>query len=140
LAVHYIPPLSGSSFPFGGVGLFDWFDISLSLNLAVNTGVAWGLFPGHPVLLLILRLCIIGGLFIYFREKWASFFPFVLIFAGAIGNVIDLICYRYVIDFIHCQFFGWSFPIFNIADSCITIGALFLLFTPRSVLASIRGE
>ena len=109
-------------------------DCTLSFNLAANTGVAWGFFPGHPLLLLVLRVCIIAVLFIYLfcmRSRPIFFFPLFLIIAGAIGNVIDLIWYRHVVDFIHFQFFGWSFPIFNVADSCITIGAVLLFLWPQ---------
>ena len=64
-------------------------------------------------------------------DRW-YIVAFSLILGGAIGNLIDRICFGHVIDFIHCTFWGYEFPIFNIADSCITIGVLsLLLFSSR---------
>jgi signal peptidase II len=51
-----------------------------------------------------------------------------LILAGALGNLIDRILRGYVVDFLHFYIQRWQWPSFNIADSCITIGALLLLY------------
>ena len=105
--------------------------IRFSLDFVTNTGVAWGLFPGFPSLLLVFRLAVIGALLVYFVRNRERPFPLTLILAGAVGNSIDLICYRHVIDFLHFWFFNWSFPVFNFADSYITIGAILLFLFPR---------
>jgi signal peptidase II len=47
----------------------------------------------------------------------------MLIVSGALGNVIDRIRHGYVVDFVHAHWGDASFPAFNVADSCITIGA-----------------
>ena len=52
---------------------------------------------------------------------------FALILGGALGNVIDRIWHGHVIDFIHFHWRQWEFPAFNVADSAITIGAVFLI-------------
>jgi len=52
----------------------------------------------------------------------------VLIVAGAIGNLIDRSLYGYVVDFLHVYYQDWHYPIFNIADCAITIGAGFLIW------------
>jgi signal peptidase II len=54
-----------------------------------------------------------------------------LILGGTIGNLLDRIFHGYVIDFIHFHAFKWSFPIFNIADTAITMGAILLAITIR---------
>ncbi len=52
----------------------------------------------------------------------------ILIVAGAIGNLIDRSLYGYVVDFLHVYYQDWHYPIFNIADCAITIGAGFLIW------------
>jgi signal peptidase II len=50
----------------------------------------------------------------------------ILIFSGAIGNLIDRILYQEVIDFLDLFYGSYHWPAFNIADSCITIGVLLM--------------
>lgn len=45
-----------------------------------------------------------------------------LVFSGAVGNLIDRIMYGYVRDFLSFNLLGWDFPVFNVADICITVG------------------
>ena len=52
----------------------------------------------------------------------------VLIIAGAIGNLIDRSLYGYVVDFLHVYYQQWHYPVFNIADCAITIGAGLLVW------------
>ncbi len=126
LAIHSIPYLSYGSYPFGGIGIFSFGGISFSLNYIVNTGAAWGMFAGYSGLLFALRASIILALLFFVPKR----IPICLILTGAIGNAIDYCLYGHVIDFFHFTFWGYSFPIFNVADSCITIGILSLLLLP----------
>lgn len=91
-----------------------------------NTGAGFGLLKGWNTALIFISLIIIGIILFYFdritREKTIHI-PIALILGGAIGNLIDRIFIGHVIDFI--DFSIW--PTFNIADSCITIGALWLI-------------
>ena len=61
----------------------------------------------------------------------------LLILAGALGNLYDRVSLGYVVDFISLHYGGWYFPAFNLADSCISVGAALLLLEwviePRSV-------
>jgi signal peptidase II len=51
-----------------------------------------------------------------------------LIWSGALGNLVDRLRFRYVVDFIHVHWKDvWHYPVFNIADSAITIGAVLLI-------------
>ncbi len=135
LVLRWIPFLHGSIYPFGGIGIIkNFFGISFSLNTVFNTGAAWGVFPGHFWILLMLRLCVVAALLIYLlfmRPSQRPHWPLWLITTGAMGNIIDMFYYGHVIDFLHVRFFGWSFPIFNLADSCITIGVVLLLLWPN---------
>ena len=131
-ALRWIPRLSlGQGYPFGGIGLFNQLGISASLNTAFNTGAAWGLFSDHSTILLIVRVCFVIGLLIYLLRM--EQIPWLLwtVIGGATGNILDMLRFGYVVDFLHLRFFGWSFPIFNIADSCITISVALILLLPK---------
>ena len=52
----------------------------------------------------------------------------ILIFSGAVGNLIDRVLYKEVIDFIDFFYKGSHWPAFNIADACITIGDSFMIY------------
>ena len=138
LAIDLIPPLGDWVYPFGGIGIFsDFFGISFSLNFATNTGAAWGAFNGHPGLLFALRAVIIAGIAIHllYFNRSANFvkFPLWVVVTGALGNALDYLLYGHVIDFFHFTFWGYSFPIFNFADSFISVGfAAFLLASSLS--------
>jgi len=134
-AILCLHPLSGHVYPFGGVGIFpDFLGISFSLNYVVNSGAAWGMFPGHSGLLFLLRFAVIVGLVIYLvwgKKSAVPKFPLWLVVTGAVGNAIDYSLYGHVIDFFHFVFWGYSFPVFNLADSYITLGVFSLLFFSR---------
>lgn len=61
------------------------------------------------------------------RFAWNLCLPLALIVSGAIGNAIDRVLYGYVIDFVHVYWREWSWPVFNIADSAISVGAVMLV-------------
>ena len=54
-------------------------------------------------------------------------FAMACILGGAVGNVIDRVRYGYVVDFLDFYWGTWHFPAFNIADSAISVGAVFLI-------------
>lgn len=56
-----------------------------------------------------------------------------LVLAGAIGNMIDRLRLGYVVDFLHLRSGDFSFPVFNVADACVVVGAVLL------VLSGLRG-
>ncbi len=96
----------------------------LYISASQNTGAAFSLFTGYGSLLLWLGLIIVGILIFYFdKMPTGSKWYFALMIGGAIGNIIDRIFRGSVVDFIAPSF--W--PSFNIADSCITIGAILLI-------------
>jgi signal peptidase II len=140
LAIQHIPPMNGyySEYPFGGIGIFS-AGVTFSLNYVVNTGAAWGIFAGHSSLLFVLRSAIILGLilFLWKDKESVSKIPILFVLTGAIGNAIDYCLYGHVIDFLHFTFWGYSFPIFNLADSCITMGVLSMFLFPRKTKTAV---
>ena len=100
-------------------------------TLVHNTGIAFGLFKDSGsvfvVIPIILTVLLIYNIYYYRNTEYLSrlyIVAFSLILGGAIGNLIDRIVLGYVVDFI--DFRIW--PVFNIADSAITIGAGIILF------------
>lgn len=103
------------------------------LTLVHNTGAAFGFFRGGAVFLILMTsFCIVAIMAllksrrllkkIFGLEKidgWLCF-SLGLFLGGAIGNLVDRLCFFYVIDFL--DFRVW--PVFNVADSAITIGGV----------------
>ena len=61
------------------------------------------------------------------RSQRRLLLALALILSGAVGNVIDRIAYGHVIDFLLFYWQNWYYPAFNVADSCITLGAILLI-------------
>ncbi|MCL2694912.1 MAG: signal peptidase II [Clostridiales bacterium] len=105
----------------------------LELSYAQNTGAAWGILDGLGVVLVALVLVVCALLAWFYIKKHKVMRPIsrvtlALIFAGALGNGLDRIALGYVRDMIYFRLI--NFPVFNLADICITIGAgLFILET-----------
>ena len=79
----------------------------------------------------IITLIILAVLIIFYikETKYNAFMQVAisLLFAGALGNFIDRLFNGEVVDFIDTNIFGYDFPIFNIADSSLTIGVIFVI-------------
>lgn len=96
-----------------------------SITHILNKGTAFGLLKNASWLFALLAFAVC----IYIIVKYSSF-PFhmqpvlALVFAGALGNLIDRLWYHAVIDMIDLHF--W--PVFNIADSAISVAIVWLLF------------
>jgi len=105
-------------------------DNFFNLTYVQNRGVAFGLFQGKIDIVSILALVAIGLILFYFCKnfKKISFLEriaYTMIFAGAIGNMIDRLFRGFVIDML--DFRGiWSF-IFNFADVWINIGVVLII-------------
>lgn len=100
----------------------------LSLTYVQNTGAAFGLFKGQQTLFIVLALAI--GAWIM-REVLvgpppapAAAWGLPLILGGSVGNLIDRVRFGYVVDFLDLH----VWPVFNVADSAITIGVALLLW------------
>ena len=98
------------------------------ISLVLNKGSAFGLFKGQRLLFVSLSTLVIFFIcsYIWQKKRQYSFVAFALglILSGAIGNLIDRLAFGYVIDFL--DFRIW--PVFNIADSAITIGTMIIIW------------
>jgi len=109
----------------------------LPLTLAFNKGIAFGLDvpDAGRWLLIVASVLVVGMLTVMFRHArptdWIRLSSLSLVAAGALGNLIDRVRWeRGVVDFIgpiNLGFMQW--PIFNIADMAITVGAGLLALT-----------
>lgn len=129
------------------LGLDQWtkwaIERSISLNDSVemikhffyltyvqNTGAGFSMFAGAGMgfftLLTIVALAAI--LYMFFKTEDSRYqICLSLVFSGAIGNFIDRMTLGYVRDFFSFYIFGYPFPVFNVADICITIGIALIL-------------
>ena len=102
----------------------------IGLRYAENQGIAFSLLSGHPRLLGVLSLILIIAGYIWLRKKDFGTFPMAglaLMAGGATGNMADRLISGYVPDMIETLFI--RFPIFNLADSCLTIGCAMLIIS-----------
>jgi len=111
-------------------------DDFFNLTHVRNPGVAFGLFADQDseykvlVFILISSVAILAILIIYHQtpdDKKMVRIGLVMIFSGAIGNLIDRVVYQEVIDFVDIYFGNYHWPAFNFADACITIGVGFMI-------------
>ena len=97
-----------------------------------NRGAAFGILQGQRELFFVITIIVLVGLLIFlykipFNKKYMPLFVvLILIFSGAIGNFIERVTKGYVVDFLY--FKPINFPLFNIADSYITIACFVLLY------------
>ena len=96
---------------------------------AENTGMAFSMLSGARWVFIVLTVCVcVGVLYYLFSNRCKSlwlYWSLGVVVSGGIGNLIDRICYGYVVDFIEPTFV--DFAVFNIADCAVTCGALVLI-------------
>ncbi|TEU06529.1 MAG: signal peptidase II [Candidatus Aminicenantes bacterium] len=102
-----------------------------------NRGAIFGFFSHSDSRILYIFLTLVSvaalGLVIYYFFKTPVSerlmkISLSLILAGALGNLIDRLFRGHVIDFLDFYVKDWHWPSFNVADSCITVGASLLIF------------
>lgn len=92
-----------------------------------NEGAAWGILQGKMMFFYIITLVVVGVVIVWLsrldvKKDKLLVIALALILGGALGNFIDRVFYQHVVDFIDTYIFGYDFPIFNIADSALSIG------------------
>lgn len=129
------------SLPLGGqeIGLA----LGFSLTHTRNSGAAFGILRNFDLdvlgldvngtfLLGVLSGVVALGVFVFMLRNARRLGPTVrvalaLVLAGALGNMVDRLRLGYVTDFIHFSSGSFSFPVFNVADMCVVIGACLLV-------------
>lgn len=99
----------------------------LELKKVYNTGAAFSILSGNRLLFILFALFVLYYFFLYIINEAKSKIDvlcFSFIIGGILGNLFDRLFYGKVVDFISFNLFGYKFPVFNLADSFIVIGAL----------------
>lgn len=107
----------------------------LSFIYAKNEGVAFSLLSGNRIFIIVTSILLIFSLiYLLYKEHLStnddsnlSSISYGLLFGGIFGNLFDRILRGYVIDYISLNIFGYSFPIFNLADVFITVGVILMI-------------
>jgi signal peptidase II len=113
--------------------LLPWFNFRLLHNTGgafsfLSTASGWQRwFLSGIALGLIMALCF--WLFSLSAKARLKAMGLSLVIGGALGNLLDRVYYGYVIDFIELHYQNWSWPVFNLADSAITLGAFIIMLT-----------
>jgi len=107
----------------------------LAITYTLNSGAAFSLFATLPPAVRGLLLdglaaaavVVLGVLLARGARPPVVSAAFALIMGGAAGNLLDRVVRGRVVDFIYVHYYSWSYPVFNIADSAITIGVAIIL-------------
>ena len=102
-----------------------------SITYVKNPGAAWGIFSNSTIILALLSI-----VFLFFAIKYIyelkdisklSMFSYGMLLGGIVGNLIDRLARNYVIDFFSFNIFGYSLPVFNVADCFIVISIILII-------------
>ena len=108
----------------------------LNITHVRNSGVAFGLFADQNleykalIFVVVSAVAAVAILVIFYQSPEAKILAntgLILIFSGAVGNMIDRVVHKEVIDFVDIYFRNFHWPAFNVADSCITIGVTMMI-------------
>jgi signal peptidase II len=93
-----------------------------------NTGAAFGMFQtlGSTFFIILSAVAILFIIYLLAQRTYNTF-GLSLILGGALGNLIDRICYGKVVDFIDFSVGSFHWPAFNVADSALTIGITIII-------------
>ncbi len=128
-----------------GCGAVTFIPGILSFRYHENAGAAWGILSEHRWVFMSVSIVAILGIIVFLfltrKEKQSPLLKVSLAFfcGGGIGNMIDRFFLGFVIDFLRFDFI--QFPIFNIADSFISIGAaLMVLYLILETFKELKGK
>ena len=112
------------------IGSYPLWEGVFHLTYVENTGAAFGILRGHRWVFMLLSGIAVAAIVIYLvvRCRQTPMFEGImlsLIAAGGIGNMIDRLIDGFVVDFF--DFTLINFAVFNVADSCVTVGAVLLI-------------
>jgi signal peptidase II len=103
----------------------------LYITYTRNTGAAWSILEGQMWFFYLVTVIVLV-IVVYYMQKYGRFKPLLgtalgLVIGGTLGNFFDRLIHGSVVDFIHVYLGSYSYPVFNIADSSLVIGAILIL-------------
>lgn len=121
------------------MSVHDFIPGLLSITHITNTGAAWSMLEGRMMffyLVTIIAVAVLAYLFIKADKKdYLYRFSLIFLLAGTVGNAIDRFTRHFVVDMFNLDFI--NFPIFNLADTYITIGVILII---GSLIIQLAGE
>lgn len=102
-----------------------------SITYVINDGAAFSILKGELWLFIILGFVLLFFIFYYLQKEKLNIyktFYYSLLIAGVLGNLLDRMLYRGVIDFLDFTIFSYNAPIFNLADTFIVISIILIVF------------
>tara|TARA_Y100001936_G_C15894625_1_gene569910 strand:- start:253 stop:720 length:468 start_codon:yes stop_codon:yes gene_type:complete len=119
----------------------------LDVYLILNTGIAFSLFDdggnfGRWLLVFLVSMVCVYLIYILATESLSKYesVAMILILSGGLGNLIDRVFRGHVIDFINFYYDNYSFYVFNFADTFITIGVIFYIFSMLNSKFTTNGN
>ena len=105
-----------------------------NISYITNTGIAFGMFKNANAFFAVFTVVFLILFAVYFKKNKDNLSTiiktaFMLIFAGALGNLVDRLTQGHVIDFLDFHIKDYYWPSFNVADSCISIGGVILFLS-----------
>ncbi len=103
-----------------------------SITYVENTGGGWSIMAGKLWFFYIITVIALFAFGYFMKDFDLKVYPLysfslILLISGTLGNFIDRILKKYVVDFLDFIIFGYDFPTFNFADICLTLGVIGLL-------------
>ena len=108
-----------------------------NITYVMNDGAAFSILRGNQILLSILGIIVIIFLSYYINKDKLTNYKVIyysMLIGGILGNILDRIIYKGVIDFLDFKIFNYNYPIFNLADSFIVISVILI------IIEIIRGK
>ena len=103
----------------------------LAITSHRNSGAAWGMLQGQMIFFYIITVVVLAILvYVYIKEAKDNLLlqtAIVMLVAGSLGNFIDRILFQEVVDFVDVLLIFYDFPIFNVADSALTVGVVLMI-------------
>ena len=101
-----------------------------SITLIGNTGAAFSILSSNTILLIIISIVVLNVIYFWLikGKKLTNFeqISYGLLIGGIMGNLIDRVIHMQVTDYLDFTFFGYNFPVFNLADIAIVISMVLI--------------